>query len=41
MLAYADSVIILENSLNDVIHTVEMLIASSWNMGLIIKEEKA
>jgi len=40
MLANADNVVILGNRRHEVIHTVEKLIASSRNMGLIINETK-
>ncbi|KAL4154176.1 hypothetical protein QTP88_002009 [Uroleucon formosanum] len=40
MLAYADDVVVLGNSRQEVAHTVEKLIASSRNMGLLINEAK-
>lgn len=40
MLAYADDVVVLGNNRQEVAHTVEKLIASSRNMGLIINEAK-
>jgi len=40
MLAYADDVVVLGNSRQEVAHTVEKLIASSRNMGLLINETK-
>lgn len=40
MLAYMDDIIILRKSHHYIIHTTEELIASSWNMSLIISEPK-
>jgi len=40
MLAYADDVVVFGNSRQEVAHTVEKLIASSRNMGLLINEAK-
>lgn len=40
MLAYVDEIFILGNSWNDVVHTVENLIAFSRKMDLMINEEK-
>lgn len=39
MSAYADDVVILGNSRQEIVHTVEKLITSSRNMGLIIINE--
>lgn len=41
ILAYADNVVILGNSRQEVIHTMKKLIKSSRNMGLKINEAKS